>query len=73
MPEQNLEESSYRCQQNGAAFYFVNNHMRLNDIFLFFSLNVVFFTFKVHDPMHELKPMSFFCQSRAFKLLKGEK
>ncbi len=58
MPEQNLEEPSCHCQRNGALFYFINNHMRLKSYvfkqyFLFFSLNVSFFTFKIHDPICE--------------------
>ncbi len=53
MPEQNLEEPScdYKC--NGASFCFINHHMCLSNILLFFSLCVSFFTFNVHDPMHE--------------------
>ncbi len=53
MPEQNLEEPSCRCQRYGALFCFINNHMRLSNIFLFFPLNVSFFTFNIHDPIYE--------------------
>lgn len=42
MPEKNLEEPSCRYQRNGVPFYFINNRMRLSNIFLFFSLNVSF-------------------------------
>ncbi len=42
MPEQNLEEPSCRYQRNGASLCFINNHMRLGNIFLFFPLNVSF-------------------------------